>query len=177
MTKRFLTEEEKKLWEDMNQDTKILKARKITPQNSKPKASKEVLELTSEPQSIEIPVPNIPQTTQHSSDIDTIDRRTARKLRTQALKIDGRLDLHGLYQDEAFTQLKRFMDTAYGRGHKVILVITGKGKSSDAPGVLRQNVPTWLKNKQTFPYVSSVSTAQPRDGGSGAYYVFLKRRV
>ena len=46
------------------------------------------------------------------------------------MPIDATLDLHGMTQSKAKPRLKRFLKTEQQLGHKVVLVITGKGNSS-----------------------------------------------
>jgi DNA-nicking Smr family endonuclease len=177
MARRFLTEEEQALWDLVNQETKRLKTKKKEvisvklPREKLPEKKHPKIEL---PSSFENAFP----LKTHSSEIDTLDRRTSRKIRNQTLNIDARLDLHGFIQKDAYARLQSFIKSAHIRGHKLILIITGKGYSSEGAevkGVLRQKLPQWLKEAETFPQVLSVSSAQPQDGGNGAYYVFLKK--
>jgi DNA-nicking Smr family endonuclease len=56
----------------------------------------------------------------------------------------------------------------------MVLVITGKGKMSE--GVLRQAVPTWLRQAQLSIYVSAFRQAHITHGGSGALYVKLRKQ-
>jgi DNA-nicking Smr family endonuclease len=50
-------------------------------------------------------------------------------------------------------------------------VITGKG------GVLRRYLPLWLGQEELKPLVSGIAEAHATHGGSGAFYVALKRRA
>ncbi|MEM8784861.1 MAG: Smr/MutS family protein, partial [Pseudomonadota bacterium] len=69
---------------------------------------------------------------------------------------------------------------------KVVLVITGKGSAprqradafdlTDQPGVLRREVPMWLGQSDLRPMIVGFEEADRRHGGTGALYVFLKRR-
>ena len=108
-----------------------------------------------------------------------LDQRTRRKLVRGRQEIDATLDLHGLRQDEAHARLSYFVAQASARGARAILVITGKGSRSaqgETPGVLRTNVPRWLAEPSLRSLVWGVEEAGPRHGGSGAYYVMLRRR-
>jgi DNA-nicking Smr family endonuclease len=89
--------------------------------------------------------------------------------------IGGRIDLHGLDQDGARAALTAFIAAAAQRGHRGVLVITGKGALGD--GVLRRRVPEWLAEAPLRPLVAGLSEAHRRHGGPGALYVALKRRV
>ena len=58
----------------------------------------------------------------------------------------------------------------------MLLVITGKGSPGSGGGVLRRNLPRWLMSGEHAHRVLKIEGAQPRHGGSGAYYVLLRRR-
>ncbi|MBI3453957.1 MAG: Smr/MutS family protein [Rhodospirillales bacterium] len=105
-----------------------------------------------------------------------IDRSTAEKLRRGEIDIDRRVDLHGMIQDDAHAALDRFVRDAWADGKRMLLVITGKGNVSQGGGVLRQQVPRWLGSGEHAARVLRIAPAQPRHGGSGAYYVLLRRR-
>ncbi len=106
-----------------------------------------------------------------------VDRATAERLRRGGLVIDGRLDLHGLTQDEAHAALERFLGGSAARGRRCVLVITGKGLGDGfGRGVLRQAVPRWLNEPPNRARILAVMPAQPKHGGAGALYVLLKRK-
>lgn len=104
-----------------------------------------------------------------------IDRRTADRFRRGKLPIDGRLDLHGMYQDAAHEALNRFVAGAVASDRRVLLVITGRG-SREGSGVLRERLPHWLNMPALRPHILSFSQARPEHGGAGAFYVLLRRR-
>ena len=89
--------------------------------------------------------------------------------------VDARLDLHGLYQDEAHAKLLRFLRNQQGRGARVVLVITGKGRASGGAGVLRRLVPAWLSEPSLREIVLGFSEASTAHGGEGALYVRLRK--
>lgn len=96
-----------------------------------------------------------------------------RQLKRGTIKITEELDLHGFMKDEALVRLDRFIASAFGRGQKAVLVITGKGINSPEGPVLQGAVAAWLREKGKGP-VAEFAPA-PRDrGGSGAFVVFLK---
>lgn len=90
-------------------------------------------------------------------------------LRRGRLEPEARLDLHGLTHDGAYRALLRFLFGAQAAGHKLILVITGKG------GVLRERLPLWLGQAELQPLVAGVSKAHVKHGGGGAFYVLLRK--
>ncbi|MEM7500220.1 MAG: Smr/MutS family protein [Pseudomonadota bacterium] len=114
-----------------------------------------------------------------------LDRRTAERLRRGTRAPDARLDLHGMTADRAHATLDRFVAGALAQGHRCILVITGKGgrrAPEDAPwlepgfGVLRDAVPRWLRSGRHAREIVGIFEAHRRHGGTGALYVYLKRR-
>ena len=67
--------------------------------------------------------------------------------------------------------------------YKDALVITGKGKRGPdigpiphRMGVLRHQVPQWLRQPPLGPATLQVTEAHLKHGGSGAFYVYLRRR-
>jgi DNA-nicking Smr family endonuclease len=102
-----------------------------------------------------------------------IDRASAERLKRGRQPIEARLDLHGMTQDEAHRALALFVSALRAEGRRCVLVITGRGALGD--GVLRAAVPRWLAEPAFRPHVLAIATAQPRDGGSGALYVMLRR--
>ena len=95
-----------------------------------------------------------------------------------------KLDLHGFSLNEANKLVKKFIVESFKDGHKKLLIITGKGlrsKVHDNPyvseemSVLKHSVPAFLKNDEDlFSKISKISTADIKDGGDGAFYIYLK---
>lgn len=102
-----------------------------------------------------------------------LDKRTAERMKRGQLKSEGRLDLHGLTQDEAQRALRAFVAAAHGAGKRQILVITGKGEGGT--GVLKAAVPRWLNGADLRDKIVAFDYAQPKDGGEGALYVRLRK--
>jgi DNA-nicking Smr family endonuclease len=122
-----------------------------------------------------------------------IDAKAVRRLGSGRLTVDARIDLHGMRQSEAHSALRAFLWRAVAKGNRMVLVITGKGgrrppaaadfgdaawlgDASIEPGVLRQQVPLWLREPEFAPLVVGYTTAHIRHGGEGALYVQLRRR-
>lgn len=105
----------------------------------------------------------------------SLDRPTLDKLAKGRLPIEGRVDLHGMTQDEAYSLLFSFLHRAHAGGLRYVLVITGKGSSSGGDGVLRRAVPAWLATPAFRMFVSSHEHAARHHGGSGAIYVRLRK--
>lgn len=103
------------------------------------------------------------------------DTQTRDKLAKGRLPIEGRVDLHGMTQDEAYWLLLSFLRRAQQGGVRYVLIITGKGSSSRGEGVLRRSVPHWLATPPFRALVSGHDDASRRHGGSGALYVRIRR--
>jgi DNA-nicking Smr family endonuclease len=102
-----------------------------------------------------------------------VDKRTTERLKRGQLEIEASIDLHGLTQREAHQALSSFLEGAQAERRRTVLVITGKGEAGQ--GVLREAVPRWLNESVIRPLILAFSHAQPRDGGTGAFYVLLRR--
>jgi len=102
-----------------------------------------------------------------------VDRSTAERLKRGRMGIEARLDLHGMTQAEAHRALAAFVSGARADGRRCVLVITGRGLAGG--GVLRSAVPRWLDEPELRRHILALSSAQPRDGGSGALYVLIRR--
>lgn len=117
-----------------------------------------------------------------------LDRRSSSKIARGHTLIDGRLDLHGMTQQQAHQALQIFIARAYASRWKTVLVITGKGAQSlendqdrfidfghSQPGVLRRVVPQWLAQGDLARFVVGYGRAAPLHGGNGALYVRIRR--
>lgn len=112
-----------------------------------------------------------------------MDKKNFKKLVKGKMEIEGTIDLHGLTADQAKIKLITFINHSYSLGKRLIIVITGKGKHKGFDefqrpinGVLRQNLPEWLSGPSVTNKVLQVTQAQPKHGGAGAFYVYLRRQ-
>jgi DNA-nicking Smr family endonuclease len=111
-----------------------------------------------------------------------LDRRLRGRLGRGIASIDSRIDLHGLTQAVAHRRLVDFLTGAQAKGARLVLVITGKGRTGDSPhgddgrGVLRRMVPIWLGAPDLRPVVVGFEGAGRAHGGDGALYVRIRRR-
>lgn len=117
--------------------------------------------------------------TEMKPEIDDTERRSnssrLKQLKRGTIQIREELDLHGHIKHQALVKLEHFITSAYSRGRKAVLVITGKGINSPEGPVLQGAVADWLEGKGK-QMVAEFAPA-PRDkGGSGAFVVFLKSR-
>ncbi|MEO0402281.1 MAG: Smr/MutS family protein [Pseudomonadota bacterium] len=111
-----------------------------------------------------------------------MDRKSFEQMKRGKLRPEGKLDLHGMTLDRAHPALTRFILSAQAQGKRLVLVVTGKGKHRDDGGpipvrfgVLRHQVPQWLAMPPISSAILQVSQAHLRHGGSGAYYVYLRK--
>ena len=105
-----------------------------------------------------------------------VSEETLERLRKGEFSFRRHLDLHGLTRDESKLEVIRFITEARNGGERCVLVVTGRGKRSPAGvAVLRQALPRWLSRAPLRSHVLAFSLARQVDGGSGAFYVLLRR--
>jgi DNA-nicking Smr family endonuclease len=111
-----------------------------------------------------------------------IERNLRRKLNKGKAKIDAKLDLHGMRQDEAYNALMGFIIRAAQHDKHLVLIVTGKGGRKSThneefiqTGVLRRMVPLWLSDPSLRHFVIGFEEAAIGHGGSGALYVRLRK--
>lgn len=95
-----------------------------------------------------------------------------KQLRQGQTLIQGRLDLHGLDVESARLELGQFIHQALRLKHRSFIVIHGKGGYDGKPPIIKNLVNTWLRQ---IPQVLAFHSATPKDGGSGAVYVLLRK--
>ncbi|MEQ9334080.1 Smr/MutS family protein [Thalassobaculum sp.] len=115
-----------------------------------------------------------------------LDRRTQLRLKRGQIPIEARIDLHGMSRERAHAGLNAFLARQAALGRRCVLVITGKGRSDwqrpdwgseeRETGVIRRALPGWLRDHPNQERVLAFAAAQPQDGGTGAWYVLLRRR-
>ena len=96
-----------------------------------------------------------------------------------------KLDLHGLSLNEANKIVKKFVIQSFEERYRKLLIITGKGLRSqihknpylsEQMNILKHSVPEFIKNDEDLlEKISSISTADLKDGGEGAFYIFLRK--
>ena len=95
------------------------------------------------------------------------------------------LDLHGKTLDEANRVIENFIRKSYQEKIHKLIIVTGKGlhsKNEMDPyvskdlGILKYSIPDFLKNNsELMKMISNISGASIADGGTGAFYIFLKK--
>ncbi len=105
---------------------------------------------------------------------DGIRWSTLRKMMSAEIPAEDELDLHGYSVPQAETRLQAFLSRRRSDHQRIVRVIHGKGLGS--PGqksILKKAVYLWLYQSDL---VLAACPAGPKDGGSGAVHVLLKRR-
>ena len=97
-----------------------------------------------------------------------------------------KLDLHGESLNQANKIIKKFINESFETGYRKLLIITGKGLRSkvqnnpyisEQMNVLKYSVPEFIKNDEDlFSKISRISVADLKDGGEGAFYIFLRQK-
>lgn len=190
MSRRRLRPEEKELWQKVAHSTKPLPQalrRAAEPQTptKRPKPDPDpILDLPTAfgigtKSDVSKPLIRTPQPVASKPVMDT---KTYGKMKRGKLVPEARIDLHGMTLDQAHPALTRFILSSYSRGFRLVLVITGKGQRDDPHdpiprqrGVLKRQVPMWLRMSPLNTAVMDVAEAHLRHGGGGAYYVYLRR--
>ena len=176
---RQLSAEEHRLWTAVTHAIKPLKPIPIDPPPDLFHAAPPVEEKPAPPLS---PVVSPTRNDTASPPLVPLDRRFRQRLARGTEPLGRRLDLHGCTQREAHDALVHFLRGAQADGHKVVLVVTGKGQRNAAGdpfverGVLRRLVPQWLKAPEFREIVVGFDAAHVGHGGEGALYVRLRRR-
>jgi len=102
-----------------------------------------------------------------------IQKATVKKLRQGKLATEASLDLHGYTAEQARSAMIEFMDFCSAEQFRVVIIVHGKGfGSSKKKPVIKPLINKWL---QELNEVLAFTSAQPKDGGTGAVYVFLRK--
>ena len=96
------------------------------------------------------------------------------------------IDLHGYTLEQANIAIENFISQAFADKIGKLIVVTGKGlhsKNDKDPyvskdlGILKYSVPEFISNNQTLmSMINDIKDAKIEDGGSGAFYIFLKKK-
>ena len=114
------------------------------------------------------------------------------KLPNKDIKIEKKLsfktrsiDLHGYSLEEANNSIENFIVASYQENINKLIVVTGKGIHSQNEkdpyvskdlSILKYSVPEFISNnKNLMKIIYEMKDAKIEDGGSGAFYIFLKK--
>ena len=97
-----------------------------------------------------------------------------------------KIDLHGYTIEEANKAIEKFIQKRFDEDVTKIIVITGKGlrsKNVENPylskdlSILKYSVPEYIENnKRLTQFIIETTDAKIEDGGSGAFYIYLKNK-
>ncbi|MGC8719282.1 MAG: Smr/MutS family protein [Thermodesulforhabdaceae bacterium] len=108
--------------------------------------------------------------------VQGVSSQILRKLRRGEFSYQDYLDLHGYTKREAQQKVIAFVERAYLRGDRCVLIIPGRGlNSADKKPVLKEGLIRWLTQYPLKNIVLAFSSARSCDGGLGAFYVLLRR--
>ena len=95
------------------------------------------------------------------------------------------IDLHGHTLEEANKIIEKFINESYWEKVKKLIVVTGKGLHSQNEkdpylskdlSILKYSVPDFIKgNHELMKKILELKDADIKDGGSGAFYIYLKK--
>mgnify|MGYP001502165671 FL=1 len=98
-----------------------------------------------------------------------------------------KFDLHGYSLKDANDRVKDIILKSYEEGTRKLVLITGKGLHSQNEkdpyvskdlGILKNSVPEYIKsNTQLMNKIVDIVDADIEDGGSGAFYIYLKKKL
>ena len=101
------------------------------------------------------------------------------------LKIKS-LDLHGYTLEQANIAIEDFIIKSYEEKINKLIIVTGKGTHSQNEkdpyvsrdlSILKYSVPEFIsKNKNLINIINDIQDAKIEDGGSGAFYIYLKKK-
>jgi DNA-nicking Smr family endonuclease len=97
-----------------------------------------------------------------------------------------KIDLHGYTIEEANKAIEQFIQKCFEESVTKIIVITGKGlrsKNVENPylskdlSILKYSVPEFIENNKSLAqFIIETTDAKIEDGGSGAFYIYLKNK-
>ena len=95
------------------------------------------------------------------------------------------IDLHGYTLEAANNKIEDFIYQSYREKINKLVVVTGKGLHSQNErdpyvskdlSILKYSVPEFIKNnKSLMNIINEIKDANVEDGGTGAFYIFLKK--
>ena len=94
------------------------------------------------------------------------------------------LDLHGYTLDDANKLVEKFINKSHQEKINKLIIVTGKGLHSQTENdpyvsknlsILKYSVPEFIRNNESLmKKILEIKDAEIKDGGSGAFYIYLK---
>ena len=113
-----------------------------------------------------------------NKDFNKINKKTSRT---------ASIDLHGYTLDEANLKIENFINKSFDEGVSKLIIVTGKGLHSQNDkdpyvskklGILKYSVPEFIKNNNDLTNkILEIKDAEIEDGGAGALYIYLKKKL
>ena len=107
------------------------------------------------------------------------------KLKKKKYNSTYSIDLHGYTLEEANIKIKKLIIDSHLEKIKKITVVTGKGLHSQNEknpyvskelSILKYSIPEFIKsNPSLMKLINKIEEASIEDGGSGAFYIYLKK--
>ena len=109
-----------------------------------------------------------------------VEKNKLKKIKHGKVNPEKTLDLHGFTLLKAEEELRRFIEFCIRENKRFVLVITGKGRNSEESQgtekrIIKTALPFWLKKSFYMDKIQYFSFASQKHGGTGAYYLFLKK--
>ena len=118
------------------------------------------------------------QTTVPDKDSD-VSKKNLVKIKT--------FDFHGFSLDEANETIEKIIKESFENNIRKLVIITGKGLHSENEkdpykskklGILKYSMPEYIKNNRgLMKFINEIKDADIEDGGGGAFYIFLKKKL
>ncbi|WP_428677055.1 Smr/MutS family protein [Reyranella sp.] len=126
------------------------------------------------------PQPAKPSVSDLSPDDRQFDRDVSRALSRRKLVPEATIDLHGMTLAAAERAVTAFLARVSAKDMRVVLVVTGKGLREEGgrtiDGRIRGEFVGWLNRGDNRERVRAVRAAHAHHGGTGAFYLLLRRR-
>ena len=164
-----ITDKDKEDWENFLNNKK-------TNLNNNPAKKKDIKNLDKDKQDCE----NFLNNKEKIPNKDSIQKKN---IRNEKIK---KIDLHGYTIEEANKAIEKFIQKCFDEKVTKIIVITGKGlrsKNVENPylsknlSILKYSVPEFIENNKSLTqFIIETTDAKIEDGGSGAFYIYLKNK-
>ena len=117
---------------------------------------------------------------------EKLPNKDSRTIKKKNLKTKH-IDLHGFTLEQANRTVEKFIKDSYENGVSKIIVVTGKGLHSNVEknpyvskdlSILKYSVPKYIENNlELMKKIAEIKDAKIEDGGTGAFYIILKKNL
>lgn len=158
-----ISKKDRELWLRANKETKRLKNQEII----KP-------DLTKCSYATKLTIPALKnRKTAIKNEIKYGSTKLKKSMKTGRFSYEAVIDLHDMTLEAAHKKVIGFITDCYYNRIRHVMIITGHGKGYRS---IKQEFCFWLMDSCIKDYIVSVSEAHFRQGGSGAYYILIKRK-